>query len=170
MKRLWYHILDLKYLPRTILTGLKNLFNWFPIIWMDRQWDYIFILRILRKKLVLTEKFIRRDGIHVRNLDDARKIKICINLLDRILSDVYFDMAYKRHNAKWGRAELTFKDCEEDWYVESVIRHKNANTEEEKEQQRKDFIRASKHFEYLEKQDYYYLFKMLRKHIRSWWD
>ena len=39
-----------------IITGIKNIVTWFPVIWKDRQWDYVYLLKILDKKLGLMLK------------------------------------------------------------------------------------------------------------------
>jgi len=42
-------------------TGIKNLIAWFPVIWKDRQWDYMYLLRIINKKLELMLKDFETD-------------------------------------------------------------------------------------------------------------
>lgn len=169
-QRIWYWIKDLKYLPRNIIVSIKNLIVWFPLIWRDRQWDYIFIYRILHKKLSLMEKFIRKDGIHVRNIQDADKMKTCILLLERLMNDIYHDQAFKKHYEKWGDPLMRFIDCEHEDCHEIIFDYKNVKTEKDEKQKTKEFRRCIKHEEYLMKQDSELLFKMLHKHIRTWWD
>ena len=36
---------------REFITGIKNLWAWFPIIWKDRDWDGWFIYQIIEFKL-----------------------------------------------------------------------------------------------------------------------
>ena len=70
---------------RNIKNGFKNLWIWFPIIWKDQNWDFIFIYIIFHKKLLLMEKFIRKYGIHTNNIKDANSIKTCVLLLKRLI-------------------------------------------------------------------------------------
>ena len=100
----WY---DLKY-------GIENVFHWVPVIWKDRNWDHYFIYVILRHKLRLMEIQIREYGHHVNKDRDADNIKVCVNLLDRLIADEYSEMAFKRHEEKWGEADFTFTPLEED--------------------------------------------------------
>lgn len=114
--------------------GVKNIIYWFPIVWQDRWWDHIFLYSILNHKLKQMEKGFREDGCHVYHEQDAKKIKICVLLLDRLQNDAYID--YK--NERGWEPEL-FK------------------FELDKE-------------EHMMNQDLDLLFKILRKHIRTWWD
>lgn len=77
-----------------VKTGISNLIGWIPTIWKDRQYDHVFIYEILKKKLELTEKYIRIYGSHENSLNDANRIKLCIKLLDRLLTDYYSMESY----------------------------------------------------------------------------
>lgn len=146
-------------LPR----GVKNLIIWFPIIWKDRSWDHYFIYVNLHYKLKLTEKVIR-NGHHLYRNKTADKIKICILILDRLIKDNYLDNALEKHNEKWGEGEFQFKNNE------FHIKYENIKNKDDEQKQQKDFRAAVKHQNYLREQDLDILFKLLRKHIQSWWD
>ena len=47
--------------------GIKNLIYWFPIIWNDRQWDQIY----LKKMIVLCMKFME----NIRIINYRHKLK-----------------------------------------------------------------------------------------------
>ena len=161
----------IKDFPRNFKYGVINLFVWFPVIWKDRQWDHQNIYTVLRHKLHLTERLIRHHGHHLYHLKDADKIKICVNLLDRLINDEYHEMAFKNHEKKWGEMQLNFKDAADyPGMHEAVITHPNVKTDEDKKAERKEFRRCSKHEADLREKDLDLLFKMMRKHIQSWWD
>ena len=158
----WFY--DVKY-------GIENIFLWLPIIWKDRNWDHCYIYTVLRHKLHLTEKQIREYGHHVHNERDADNIKVCVNLLDRLITDEYYEMAFKRHEEKWGEAEFRFEDVEDNPELQSLhIDHPNVRTKEDEEQERKEFRRASEHEAKLREQDLDMLFTNMRKYIQTWWD
>ena len=151
--------------------GIKNLIQWFPLVWQNRDYDHYFIYTALRHKLDLTEKHIREHDIHTRAKEDADRIKTCVLLLDRLIEDVYHEMAFKEHDKRWGRPELNWEDIDEpEDCVELHITHKHVHTKEDKEKETKDFRRASTHEANLRKQDRELLFNTLKKHIDSWWD
>jgi len=156
---------------RSIKIGVPNLIRWFPVIWKDRDWDHQFIFQIFRHKLHLTEQFIRRYGIHTNNIDDADKIKLCVNLLDRLIKDEYHENAFKHHEEKWGPPELNWHDSEEhEGMCGAAITHANVKTDEDEKSQNKDFKIACEHEVSLREQDLDMLFNYMRKHIQSWWD
>ena len=126
----WWKIKDFF---RGIKPGLRNVIRWFPVIYKDRWWDHSFLYPILKKKLELMEENFRLRGCHVGNEKDAKNMKICVLLLDRLINDAYID-----YNGERGWAP------EVKWSYEK---------EEE-----------------MINQDLDLLFKLLRKHIRTWWD
>jgi len=166
-----YFIQKIKDLPRNISQGIKSLWIWFPVIWKDRQWDNQYIYEVFRHKLHLTEQLIRHHGHHLYRIKDADQIKVCINLLDRLIKDEYHETAFKKHEEKWGAAELNFKDSEEYPKMSvAAITHPNVKTDEDKVNERKEFKIASEHESRLREQDLDLLFKLMRKHIQGWWD
>lgn len=131
-----------------LISSIKNLITWFPVVWKDRQWDHIFLLTILRKKLSLMEKFFREKCNHVNSERDADNIKFAILLLNRIMEDDYSSV-FKPYEVKYG--EISFKSF---------------SSEKEKEL----FHKCMEHEVYLRNQDLDVLFSHLRKHILEWWD
>lgn len=81
---------------KNIKYGIQNLIIWFSIIWNDRWWDYNFLYRIIRFKLIQTEKKTRIVGCHVNAVRDADNIKKCIKLLDRLIENDYYKLAPKK--------------------------------------------------------------------------
>jgi len=150
---------------RNIKYGVKNLAIWLPVIWKDRWWDSHFIYPIIHKKLSLVEKATRKYGIHVHAEKDADKIRKCVLLLERIMSDEYMKIAFKRHDERWG--ETTMEFTEKDGVV---FRHEKVIDEKDEVAQLKDFKAAMEHEEMLRKQDIELLFKLMNKHIQTWWD
>jgi hypothetical protein len=151
--------------------GIKNLVIWFPTVWNDRQWDHYFIYKMLRQKLHFTEQLIRYNGHHLYHLRDADRIKLCVDLLDRLMNDAYHETAFKIHEEKWGEPKMNWiDDNRSDGCVELKITHPNVITEKDKENERKHFKRSCNHENMLREQDLDMLFAKLRKHVQSWWD
>jgi hypothetical protein len=162
---------NIRYWHRDFIIGIKNLIRWFPIVWKDRQWDYQFIYSVLRHKLHLTEQFIRYNGVHVKNIQDADKIKKCVLLLDRLIKDKYHENIFDYHYKKWGSPEMIFSDVEDlSDYKSLNIEYPNVKTEKDRENQRKEFNLKIKSEEQMKDQDLDMLFKTMRKYIQTWWD
>lgn len=150
---------------RTIHNGIMNLLYWFPIIWKDRNWDHHFLFVLLRHKLQSMEKFFRgEDAWSLYGERDADNIKKCILLIDRILEQDYSEMAFKKHDEKWGEIQMDFKP-------DRILNIYRPNvTPENKELERKENSKCHEHEDYLAKQDLEYLFHLLVKYVRCWWD
>jgi len=157
---------------KAVYRGFKNIVIWFPVIWNDRNWDQFYIYKIIKYKLIQMEKYHRNYGISINSNQIAKEIKLCINLLNRIIDDGYLDNVIDPHNKKWGEMRMIFEDhptdnslCElKEFQVENAI------TEKEKIQEEKERSRLYKHSDNLKKQDLDMLFIKLRKHIECWWD
>ena len=155
----------MKYFIRNIRIGIKNLIRWFPVIWNDRQWDSYYFFKIIRRKLEIMEPFYRYDAMVLRREKEADRMKVCIMLLDRIIKDNYHEMAYKKFDKKWGESEMLFN---EDGSLN--IAYENVKTEEDEKNKNKDIKESHNKEEFLINQDIEYLFKILNKRIRFWWD
>ncbi len=156
---------------RSIKYGIENLIIWFPIIWKDRDWDHWYLYKILKFKLSNMEKLHRKYGHAVNSEKIANKIKVCVNLLDRLIEDNYDESAFKKHHKKWGEPIFHWDECEDKkGYYSLKIEQKNIKTKKDKDQEAKEFKRCYNHEEMLRKQDVDYLFKLMNKHIQGWWD
>jgi len=166
-----YFIQKVKDISRNIKQGIESLWIWFPVIWRDRQWDHQFIYQVFRHKLHLTEQLIRNHGHHLYHVKDADKIKLCVNLLDRLIKDDYHETAFKRHEEKWGAVQLNWNNSEDHPDMqEAAITYPNVKTDEDKNSERKDFKIASQNEMKQREQDLDILFKNIRRHIQTWWD
>lgn len=89
-------------------TGIKNLWKWFPVIWVDRDWDHAYIENILYHKLVNMYNFlISEDAVtnwDVPEQDKAlRSLRICITILERRRENFYIELCnniYEEHIVK----------------------------------------------------------------------
>jgi hypothetical protein len=79
---------------------LRKLIRWIPIIWKDRDWDYYFVYEILKQKLIDTEVYIRKDGLHVFNEHDADSILKAIDLIEKVQTEYHLDK-YLSEATEW---------------------------------------------------------------------
>ena len=79
------------YKIRIKIRQIRKLIRWVPIIWKDRDWDYYFVYEILKQKLIDTEKYIRKDGLHVFNEHDADSIKTAIEMIEKVQTEYHLD-------------------------------------------------------------------------------
>ena len=87
----WGH--EGKYLHRTFITGIKNLWYWFPVIWKDRHWDDHYIFQVMIHKLKAQSKYIGSRDIHTRAKRDAEIMMTCVRLME-LVKEEYYGMEY----------------------------------------------------------------------------
>lgn len=176
LKRFWWKIryqnlLSPNRIYREIVHGVKNLIKWFPVIWNDRDWDQIYFLIILRKKLHNKEKYFARSNPIILNSDRvARQISRTKMAVDRLLADDYHANAFKFHDKKWGELSNSIGNPDEFGRVEWLCSRPNATIPELVELERKESRRLFEHARYLRKQDWEYVTKMIAKYADGWWD
>lgn len=151
--------------------GIENLIVYFKVIWNDRDWDHVFFLKLMDKKLERMEKHIREQDRHVNSQEEADNIHKTRLALGRMLRDDYHDIVFGPHYKKWGQPDFRFERMEDrPGYSQLHIDYPNATTEELKEQERAEYRKLLMKPEELHKQDLAYATNMLRRHLRSWWE
>lgn len=160
----------LKHLHYDIAIGIKNCIIWFPVIWNDRPWDHYFLYKILHKKLYRMEKFFRKGGVSKSSEKEAKKMKLCVLLLKRLLENHYEENAEIFFRKKWGEAQLKCTPTSDKKYVEIDFVYETVHNDKEKEQNRKEFLRYMQHADDMRKQDIDLLFQTIAKNIQGWWD
>ncbi len=97
-----YHI-------RNFFVSVKNLIRWFPIIWKDRDWDDHYIWEILKNKLRWQAKYIGDRDFHTRAEMDARRMRLCANLIDKVQDEFYSSEYMDYHESKWDFLDIPDK-------------------------------------------------------------
>lgn len=80
-----------------MIRRIKRLLQWIPLLWKDEDYDYVYLLEIMRFKLQLMEDHHRYEGITADRLKIAHNIRVCKLLLDRIAKDKYLDNAHNEN-------------------------------------------------------------------------
>jgi hypothetical protein len=83
--------------------SVKNLIRWFPIIWKDRDWDDHYIWELMKNKLRWQAKYIGDRDWHTRAELDARRMRLCANLIDKVQDEFYSSeyMDYHESDFNW---------------------------------------------------------------------
>lgn len=149
----WY---NLKY-------GLINLWRWRRTIWEDRDWDRMYLLALMMKKIEQMETCERKWSMHVSAPRHARQLMICRLLIERIEKDDYLPYSdpFNGHTKSKPFYLSLYRgqrsDVKEALDVDGFIRHYPILHSE-----------SYKHEEYMKQQDYNFLFKIMRTHIQEW--
>ena len=174
--KLWWEY-DGRYLHRDFITGVKNLWNWFPVIWKDRDWDQTFIYEVLIHKLEKQAKYIGERDWHTRAKREAEKMLLCARLARLQQEDLYAleYLDYFEQDHKFIPTDETKK-----WFtMESTVTRDDLNDYFEK------YSRQYKLIDKTDKDNYYIaiqiarnnqersrklLFKIMEENIEGWWD
>lgn len=152
---------------RNTRIGIHNLWKWRKVVWNDRSYDYHFLLILIREKLKDMLYAYQYTNIgYMGQEKHEEQIRKCIFILNRLIDDKY--NVFYFHDRKWGDVEFGSKKLDNGNYKLHCSR-RNIVTEEDEKKQVEEFVNLMHHEGYLRDQDLEYLFKILRKHITSWW-
>ena len=102
----WNH--EGRYYHKYFKQGIKNLWYWFPVIWKDRNWDTHFIYEVMKHKLKAQAQYIGDKDRHTNAQRDARNMRICAKLIEK-LQDDYYTLEYQDYH----KDKVWFTDCED---------------------------------------------------------
>ena len=162
LQSFWYNcwIRNLYY---NIQEGIENIILYLPTIWQDRNFDYVYLYRIIHKKLEIMEKHMKSEHCWDANAEKtAKQVRICKNLLKRLVESNYLNSALSNYHKKYG-VYITFEQCEDNPKLRKMV-------DKSSPRQRKMLDKAYKHSDYMEQQDLDMVFKIMHKYIRGWWD
>lgn len=77
------------YPVKRFFSTIKNLLRWFPVIYRDRDWDDSYIFEILQFKLKNQADYISKRDFYEGAQIDARNMRICVNLIEKIKEGTY---------------------------------------------------------------------------------
>lgn len=76
--------------------GLKNVYDYFPIIYNDRDWDFSFYEKLMLFKLKRMYKCLNKKqwscNCNFEKNHSIKALRICIKILERRQDDFYFDL------------------------------------------------------------------------------
>ena len=149
--------------------------------WLNHDWDSHYIHELLLFKL----KRMKHNFIHYGHHDPEcenykpkmKSLTLAIKLLERYCSiyPPYYSKSIDAHDKKWGKLETWTApaDKDEDGYIRTFSwnsKRKNANTDEEKEQEKKEFRKAMDNDHKRQERDIRLAYAIVAKYHRYWWD
>mgnify|MGYP001611730826 FL=1 len=139
--------------------NIKRVIVYIPTIWNDRDYDYVFIYRLLQFKLSMVRKRYENNDFFVGQDDAVKHLAECDTILERLLNDNYVENEYDQFEEKWGEV-----------IINKTFKRANVLTEEDKKQEREDVINLSKLEDDRKNNDKKRLFEILNDNIEKWWD
>jgi hypothetical protein len=174
--KLWWEF-EGRYYHKDFINGVKNLWNWFPVIWKDRDHDQHFIYEVLIHKLEKQAKYIGERDWHTRAKRDAEKMLLCARLARIQQEDLYqfefteyldqdFEFVPTDETEKWFTMESTItRDNLIDYFYKYRRQHKLIN-KTDKDTKRIAIEIARNNQERSRK----LLFKIMEENIGKWWN
>jgi hypothetical protein len=93
---------DLRHSPSRFVRGIKNLIEWFPIIWEDRDYDSQYLMDIMKFKIQKMSKLQGSTNSHVSTQRNVEIMNTVVRLIDKVVDETYrheyydyFDSTYK---------------------------------------------------------------------------
>lgn len=133
--------------PRDIIEFIKRVWDYSPLLWDDRDWDYSCILQLLRFKLLRLRKHMEKYAI-IAHAEDVIAELACADVLLRNVIEEDPDDEWSNHYSQWHSHIKAFKDC------------KN----------RRKHMRALRLSGVREERNWKNLWQHIEKHCRGWWD
>jgi hypothetical protein len=185
--KLWWKF-EGRYYHKDLYRGIKNLIQWFPVIWKDRDWDSYYIFQILEHKLKLQAKGIAKRDIHLNAQRDAEIMRTCVRLMEKV-RDGYYELEYIDYYESniWFKAledkpeystmesDIISENFDEYFKKYPLIYKRVLNGEgffsidDKSEKENKQRIAMNMAYINQERANKL-LFKMLETNIRKWWD
>ena len=104
--RLWWKY-EGKYFLNNFRVGVRNLFDWFPVIWKDRDWDDNFFFEVVKYKIT---KMSKSHGAYMPYVGNKRNVEI-MNLIVRLI-DKFQDETYLHEYFDYVDEKIWFEKVE----------------------------------------------------------
>jgi len=114
---------------RELISNIKNVFYWLPILWKDRWFSWEYLLDIIVHKLNSMEARFRTDSIKYYDYQIADEIAQVARILNDVRKDVYFNVTWRRAIELYGQGKIVClemrddecpDDCSEQCYANTV--------------------------------------------------
>lgn len=146
------------------------------ILWRDYDWDYGYILVLLKYKLQRTRKRITKDNLVLKTPLIANEILHVEKLIEKFMEHDFCAEEFEMHDKKWGKLEIDSTPVDDDTQsakpklYKAIFSRSNVKTVEDEEQEEKEF-RALMDKQEREKQECWNeIFDTMKKYMQGWWD
>jgi len=167
---------------RDFFKGIRNIIRWIPTLYKDRDWDDYFITKMLQKKIEFQREHLINANRHTEIDRDNRYMTLALNLIEREHEEFYTLEKYD-----YEQSDLKLED------VEGMPKHKSVKFELKWENldaylakypgavRRVKKMYPDKDLNdkqtlalfvgmYNQERCHKLLYKVLERHIQSWWD
>lgn len=143
------------------LHWIKKSIEYSVFLWTDNDWDFAYILMLLKYKLKRTRENINKNANHVGYENIVAEINTAEQMIQKILDGDFYMKEYEAHEKKWGPRK---KDSMIFGERERIM------TSEDKKQEEHEIRIIITEMHRQEEQAWSDLFDYLKEHMRNWWD
>jgi hypothetical protein len=186
--KLWWKFDGSQYGKR-FKQGVKNLWQWFPVIWKDRDWDSYYIYEILRFKLEKQAFYIKTNDRHIGAALDAKRMLLCARLIEIQKESMYESEHLDYYKVHYDFVKTTQSDGLDYYTAEPIVLQDNLDDYFARYPRQYERVKSGKINRFRvpsEEKDRYeiameialdnqdrsrkLLFKILEQHLEEWWD
>lgn len=136
----------------------------------DQDWDYIYILRLLKYKLERTRKCITSNDIIMSDQKVGKQIKQVEDLFERVCKDEYYAEISKDFHRKYGKLKMISGKAEPGAKSVPVTFKYSKETPENSKRIRKEFRQLIRKENQMRLNDLRKALNLMHKNIWGWWD
>lgn len=151
------------------LKEVKRINKYVSFLEENHEWDYVYIIDLLRFKLKMTRKLFEKEGHSVpeTNNEIVSQILEVEQLLRKVIDDEYFEPFQKEIEAKYGKSKLKFGKIKNGVGKLTV---KWDLQEEKQEEAINEQLRLGELATQMRKDDLKKAFDLMSENIWNWWD
>jgi hypothetical protein len=144
--------------PSRIYRKIENVIRWAPLLWNDVDWDYVSLLDMMRQKVKYMREHQRDHANHTDYEQIMGQMKSMEDALERLIKNDYVSEDYDKHREKFPERESTLGP------------DGNYHMAKMSDEEAKSVRSLHKIEEALIQEDLEEIGKILREHVRGWWD
>lgn len=151
------------------LKEVKRINKYVCFLEKNHEWDYVYIVDLLRFKLRMTRKLFEKEGHSVpeRKNEIVSQIREVEQLLRKVIDDEYYKPFRKEIEAKYGKSKLKFGKIKNGVGKLTV---KWDLPEEKQEEAINEQLRLGELATQMRKDDLKKAFDLMSENIWNWWD
>ncbi len=159
----WYSNVDV------FIRRFKRVVKWGRFMWTNWDFDAATIFPLLERKLLRIQHCLI-NGHAIQEDKDLKALRVAIKLANRLSNDYHERKYYDWHERKWGDSVFWFTDTEDKNYKRWNSRRTKVKTKEDEEQEVTDLRKIWEKSPKWEDRDVKWLFAIIAKYYRVWWD
>ncbi len=90
-----------------IRNGIRNIIDWLPVVWKDRDYDQNYIYYVLKYKLTKQADHFEKYGITLHNDEIVKQIRLTVVFIDLLIDEERIDEQAEKRSVFFGMRDKT---------------------------------------------------------------